>query len=294
MCIISPLNPVGLFGKLLRPWLMKVDVANTKIFGRLEAPWQYLAYSMKLSVRQPAAMILPLPVLPGFGDAALEFIDLSGYSEFFDDVDRAFPAMLSLQPESGGVSRAQGLPRLEVHRVGAFEASYVPSLKDFSRLDPRFRLPDKVWEALPMYREDGFAVFQLRRGQGQNIHPMAFRFRTKNLEQIFFPTVHVHDGEVHSREMFDHALYFQLPDDYSGPESDLQRVGQARYDALYPRFDLDASPFPGAGASYLPAERFVDIDRAEGLVKPGTWLFKHELRGLRANEDTRIPLSLDG
>jgi hypothetical protein len=36
-----------------------------------------------------------------------------------------------------------------VREVGSFEASYVPKIADFSRLDERFRLPVAVWKKLP-------------------------------------------------------------------------------------------------------------------------------------------------
>jgi hypothetical protein len=36
--------------------------------------------------------------------------------------------------------------KLEVIQVGDFEASFVPTVKDFSRLDERFRLPSAVWD----------------------------------------------------------------------------------------------------------------------------------------------------
>ena len=38
---------------------------------------------------------------------------------------------------------------------------------------------------------------------------MAFEFETRLKNEIFFPTVHIHDGEVHKREHFDHTLYLQ-------------------------------------------------------------------------------------
>jgi len=53
---------------------------------------------------------------------------------------------------------------LKVEQVGSFEASFVPTLADFQRLDPRFRLPDTVWQQLGRYAKYGFAIFQLKKG----------------------------------------------------------------------------------------------------------------------------------
>ncbi|HEY1122323.1 MAG TPA: hypothetical protein VGE67_12015 [Haloferula sp.] len=83
-------------------------------------------------------------------------------------------------------------------------------MKDFERLDPRFRLPVETWTALPAYADHGFAVFKLRAGE-QEVHPMAFTFPTRHPDTLFFPTVHIHDGKVHPEEDFDHELYCQVP-----------------------------------------------------------------------------------
>jgi hypothetical protein len=84
----------------------------------------------------------------------------------------------------------------------------VPGLGDFDRLDPRFVLPAQVWEKKPELASYGFAVFRLRTGE-QAVHPMAFSFVSAKPDQLFFPTVHVHDGEMHPEEEFDHILYCQ-------------------------------------------------------------------------------------
>ena len=85
----------------------------------------------------------------------------------------------------------------------------MPSLKDFDRLDPGFRLPEATWNQLPDYGDYGFAVFQLQAGRHQT-HPMAFEFPRRDSSQLFFPTVHVHDGHVHPEAGFDHSLYCQV------------------------------------------------------------------------------------
>ena len=68
------------------------------------------------------------------------------------------------------------------------------------------------------------------------MHPMAFEFPRCDPNYLFFPTVHVHDGRVHSKAKFDHALYCQthsappnweqsvgVPDDIGGDEFQLER-----------------------------------------------------------------------
>src|SRR6185503_16274999 len=60
----------------------------------------------------------------------------------------------------------------------------------------------------PQYKQYGFAVFKLKPG-AKTIHPMAFSFPRANAKELFFPTVHIHDGEVHPKADFDHFLYCQ-------------------------------------------------------------------------------------
>ena len=96
---------------------------------------QVVVYQMRVQTAEPVAMVLPLPVAAGTGEHALEFIDLEGYAALFDDLASGFPALLA--PKSRGMFQAGAVPevpKLVVHDVGAFEASYVPSIGDFARL----------------------------------------------------------------------------------------------------------------------------------------------------------------
>jgi len=181
-------------------------VSGTRIFARVDAGWQHLAYETELSAADETAMVLPLPVAPGGGEDGLRFVSLEHYPSLFDDIDGAFPV------EGGDLGRhltlAAAAATLEVHGVGAFEASFVPTLGDFTRLDARFRMPPGVWDALPGYADFGFAVFKLKPGESR-VHPMAFSFRTREPRSLFFPTVHVHARKVEPWAAFDHALYAQ-------------------------------------------------------------------------------------
>jgi hypothetical protein len=95
-------------------------------------------------------------------------------------------------------------------------------------------------------------VFKLKAGD-HKIHPMAFRFPTRDPARLFFPTVHVHDGRVRARARFDHTLYFQ-----------------GRPDGL---------------PAMVPAATFVKLDRTQGLVTDAP-LHRTTLRGKLPNHDT--------
>ncbi len=188
------------------------SVSQTKIFSRLLSEKnQSLVYEMSLDTPEDVAMILPIPVVEGSNEKSVTFIDLSGYPDFFKDLKKGFPEppTASLRhTDSESIPKSASL--LEVQNVGSFEASFVPTTADFSRLDPRFKLPDGTWEKLPAYANYGFAVFKLKKGN-KKLHPMAFQFPSQLAAkaQLFFPTVHIHDGQVHAMEEFDHQLYAQ-------------------------------------------------------------------------------------
>lgn len=220
-------------------------------------------------------MILPLPVPPGCADDAVWFIDLSGYDDLFQDLARGFPQRL-LYAKGRSISRAlmPEQPRLQVHTVGDFEASFVPSPRDFGRLDERFRLPSDTWARLPAYADYGFAVFKLRRPGGlrgllrrlrsapQSFHPMAFAFPRRDPHALFFPTVHVHDGAVHDEAQFDHSLYCQLDAGGVAPR-DWER-------------------------SERVLGSFADARRSRGILDGDTRCFRLVLEGSRRNQDTLV------
>lgn len=190
----------------------KVDmVSDTQIFARAaKGAGQYLVYSMKFKAGADLAMILPIPTPKNSAEDAVRFINLEKYPAFFADLHKGFPEPKSDKPRAPASGAALG--GLIVVEVGSFVASFVPAVKDFSRLDARFRLPTEVWDKLPRYKDFGFAVFQLKKPEKgeQKVHPMAFEFPREDKDILFFPTVHIHDGTVPEKAGFDHTLYCQL------------------------------------------------------------------------------------
>ncbi len=228
-------------------------------------------------------MILPLPVGSHDEDAAVRFIALDSYPNFFDDMLTGFP---ELMPElsrsfSGERGRSASEP-LKVHEVGDYNASFIPTLNDFDRLDPQFKLSKQVWDRLPKYKDYGFAVFKLKastRNQQQYMpvytsrwsrlpsrlntpHPMAFEFITRSPDTLFFPTIHIHDGEVHKEANFDHHLYYQ---------------GDS--------FSNSATLLKENSSDKLAAE-FMDITKTRGLVDSDQGCHAIVMSGILPNQDT--------
>jgi len=236
------------------------SVSATKIFARSAGAGQanqFLAYSMNLSAKEELAMVLPLPVRGEARETAVRFINLEKYPSLFVDLGKGFP-----QKKADGRSRTLSAPpaALPVVSVGSFDASYVPSVSDFERLDERFRLPPGTWDKLPAYRDFGFAVFKLKPG-ATTIHPMAFSFARANTRTLFFPTVHIHDGVVHPKAEFDHVLY-------------CQRGAGERFVLT----DWEESP--------RPAHTFIHTERAGELVDGEAHCYRRRLEGKLPNKDT--------
>lgn len=190
-------------------------VSKTRIFARVEGNLQTLVYSMDLNTPQDLAMILPIPIQPG--THKIEFIDLSYAADFFEQIEALFPKPPEPRTRSLGYDLSES-EVLEVEKVGAYDASFVPSAQDMDRLDRRFAITKDIWDAVPEYVDFGFAVFKLSKGDAER-HPMGFRFPTRHPTRLFFPTVHVHDGTLPKQEDFDHTLYAQ-------PEKNLIVVGR--------------------------------------------------------------------
>lgn len=257
------------------------SVSDTNLFARLSGSGtQLLAYQMKFETDNLNAMILPIPVRLPAAEDSLRFISLKGYDKLFEHLDDAFPEITPpAGPFSrGGIDSASNLgPKLVVHEVGDFVASFVPSMNDFSRLDQRFVIPKESWEKIPQYSDYGFAVFQLKSLKGKP-HPMAFEFETRLRNEIFFPTVHIHDGEVHRREEFDHTLYLQ----------------NAQFDKVVGNYANYHSKDQNTGfvRSKDVARRYCEIEKSAGILDPDLLIHRIQMKGRLENKDIITPIAV--
>ncbi|NRA39651.1 MAG: hypothetical protein HRU15_16030 [Planctomycetes bacterium] len=299
----------------------QLNVSKTNIFARHSRPgYQYLVYNMSISSPSNAAMILPLPVAQGSGEDALRFLNLNDYKEFFDDISLVCTPEYYVETEvtfesCGGDDDLDMMDTLVVHSVGDFEASYVPSLKDFDRVDERFRLPDEIWQQLSQYHDYGFAVFQLKLtlstddGESENaVQAMAFEFPTRDAKRLFFPTVHVHDGEYHDTAGFYHTFYCQFDNArcafkyqrdmfYGQKPTAANDYDEDAYEQSRPSIDpLTGIPMlmPNAGlvAGYEwflrtkeVAKNLVPVEKAMGIIDPEQNIFGMTLIGHFPNTD---------
>ncbi len=247
------------------------SVSDTNLFARLtDQGTQFLIYQMKFKSQVANAMILPLPVKQQSGDQAVQFVSLKEYDDIFRDMQRAFPAPQPPRPLSRDKSIGAPASELVVHEVGDFIASYVPTLDDFARLNSKFVIPRATWEKIPEYVDYGFAVFQLKSNEGEP-HPIAFEFQTRLADKVFFPTMHIHDGDVHPQEDFDHALYVQHPD------FDRLCGGYVDHKTIDNHTQLVRSKDVAA--------RYCRTGATQGIVESNLLLHRIEMRGKLENKD---------
>jgi hypothetical protein len=238
------------------------DVSSTNIFARVSGDREHLVYEMTFSSDDQTAMILPIPAASAAADEAVEFVALDNYPDFFRDLERHFQQQVWVYTKGGKPPSVS----LKVHLVGAFEASFVPDVDHFDRLDARFRIPGHVWKQLPQYASFGFVVFKLQPGRHVNVHPMAFSFRTRDPGALFFPTLHIHDGMLHEKANFDHIFYTQNE----------------------PR--REAPPIAFWMPSRKAASRYLRVARTHGLVDGDAPCFQASLVGSWRNSDILVPI----
>ncbi|MCU0704780.1 MAG: hypothetical protein MUF18_12450 [Fimbriiglobus sp.] len=235
------------------------EVSDTNIFARAGKDGrQFLVYSMTVKAAEELAMILPIPTPKASKEDAVQFLALDKYEGFFDEMRKGWPVNRGKGPPPmlGGLGSAPA--PLQVVEVGSFIASFVPTQKDFDRVDDKFKLPADVWAKLPQYKDWGFAVFQLKKGE-KKVHPMAFDFPRADPKKLFFPTVHIHDGKVEEKAGFDHTLYCQA----SAGENII---------------DWEETP--------QPAGLFMTkLDKAHGIVDDKDHVYRKTMKGKLKNAD---------
>lgn len=238
------------------------SVNGTRIFtGELDDGTHGCVYSMKANIRKPVAMVLPIPVADRVEDA-IEFVNLEKCKDFFKELENCWEVYLT-KSFSRGIGVASSNRSLKVHDVGQYIASFVPTGLHFKKLDERFRLKPDTIAAFKGYKDFSYVVFQLKESQSESdFHPMAFKYKSTNPDELFFPTVHIHDdGDYHAKAHYDHVIYAQPKTQYP------------QWRGIWKKSD------------YYPSYKFKEIEKAEGLVHPDRHLFKLSLFSNLPNHD---------
>lgn len=151
------------------------------------------------------AMILPVP----HGKAGVEFVDLSRYKTFFDDVDRLFPSTndnLGLDYSTNSLSFSDSLP---VFQVGSYKASFAPALEDLQRLRfDIFSLPPNIFELLKKTYSPTFGYVVCVLDKSAKYHPFGYIHHALSDGTLWIPAKHQHGSNY--EEVFSdwsHEIY---------------------------------------------------------------------------------------
>lgn len=177
--------------------LISTEVQNVSKTKILIAPnynktRQLTVYSNFVSnISDSNAMVLPVP-LPN----SIEFIDLSNYTNLFEDCAKCFYNPYrgrSLNLSTNSFNTKDDKP-LEVFNVGSYQVSLAKNLEQISRVDSRiFKLSDGLKQTLEMFYYQpywGFIICKLAKGP-ESYHPFGYSHDIID-NKIYIPTRHYH------------------------------------------------------------------------------------------------------
>jgi hypothetical protein len=282
------------------------DLSATKILAALlrGGRRQLTVYANSVATAvQGSCMVLAVPN-PG----SVRLLDMSGYSTIFDDCLAMTQRYSESYGSRGGTLSYDSAP-LAVHSVGDYDASIVPALADFARLDPAsftmapefLQFMDRTYAGTAM----GFIVCKLQRSS--SLKPYApFGYVHDVSDHVFVPTMHFHirEGGVQSAGSGDNmaddwshrVLLYNVGDvaDCSALLEVAEKVDATDYDRL------DSAGNPGRrkvskycwhgrlnkiNASKLPAEIIGDWDSELRSFE----IF--QINGVHPNQDFVLPFT---
>ncbi len=186
-------------------------VSKTRIFVAplLEHSTQLTIYANTVDMHNHGTMILPVPR----GD--VQFIDLSSYSDIFDDLAHCFPDMRLINTNSSGVTRSFNDSISDPVEVGSYKASTAPTPSSLVQLltfplNQTYHVSPDVVKYLQQYYDDSysFVICVLKRGSVK-YHPFAYSHSCKRNGDLFIPTRHYHESHniSESHPDWDHTIY---------------------------------------------------------------------------------------
>ena len=196
------------------------SVSKTNIFTCATAcnTGQFVVYSNTVDTpSMKNAMILPVP-----NPQSVQFVDLSDYPSFFQEMNNSFKSMEDFQYSRATLSAsfASDSAPLRVYSVGSYLASIAHSIEDLERVDRRiFAFPHDVKEALAQKYKAPFGFILCRLKQGiHSYHPFAYLHDKAPSGMLFVPTYHIHphsssdSGAHETRADWDHTIYSVMTD----------------------------------------------------------------------------------
>lgn len=183
---------------------------------------RFTVYQMSvelLSRNRGNAMILPVPT-----SQPIQLVDMSRAKDFFSNLDYYF------QERSRGLTDcAMYSSPLIVVRVGSYDVSIAPDVDSIDRIDPRvFTLSPSTKKILQTCYASGYQFVVATLTSNGEHHPLGYIYTASNPDEVFFPTKHLHGEVPHSKEVFDHKVFFSGVDSWEktpDPDANMKTVG---------------------------------------------------------------------
>jgi hypothetical protein len=170
------------------------SVSNTKILvaPNSDKTNQLTVYSNYVSnISESNAMVLPVPF-----PQTLQFIDLSAYSNLFEDCAKCFYSPYkskSINFSTNSFNTKDDKP-LQVFNVGSYKVSVAMNLEQIGKVDSRvFKLSPGLAQTLNTFYYQpywGFIICKLNSGH-ETYHPIAYSHQIID-SKIYIPTRHYH------------------------------------------------------------------------------------------------------
>jgi hypothetical protein len=192
---------------LISTEIQKVSKTNILVAPNFDKTRQLTIYSNFVNnISDSNAMVLPVP-LPN----SIQFIDLSGYQNLFEDCAGCFYETSKSQRSYGKLTNSSFNTRdekpLEVFNVGSYKVSLAKSLEEINRVDTKiFKLSDGLKQTLEIFYYQsywGFIICKLAKGE-ELYHPFGYSHDIID-NKIYIPTRHYHQ-EVKWSDINDWAL----------------------------------------------------------------------------------------
>ena len=183
------------------------SVINTKIFvGKIASQngaKQFTVYGNQVELGAgQSAMILPLPN-PGGLQGQIEVIDMTPYSDFFEDIERLYPRM------RGGFGFKGISPQtttLQVQQCGGYEFSIANTLADLDRLDwEHFEADESVKTLLQKHYATDFGFLVCKCFKSGEYAPIGIIHPSVE-GRLYVPTMHEHGTQGGVAE-WSHKIY---------------------------------------------------------------------------------------
>lgn len=213
-------------------------VKNTRIFvAPTKGGHQITVYQNTIQSFNKNAMILPIPINTSkkIPHKSIQLLDLSTDNNLFDNLDKIFLKPPPYQDNNWGYDHdnEDSDDYHEVYKIGLYKMSIIPNINSIDRLNIKeFNIKASIFESLRGHYLTGFAFLVCQfdgQSEKEKMHPIGYihdSYMNDGKKVLFVPTLHIHDGEIHKMENFDHLIFSLKTDVGDEPFQNDKKINQ--------------------------------------------------------------------